>query len=84
MTVVVFLSSLLGFMTLGMPIAFALLLTGSVLMWYLDFWDVQLLAQNLQAGRRISARLASLALTPKQLTPRQLKSLAAAVSSWQL
>lgn len=50
MTVVVFLSSLLGFMTLGMPIAFALLLTGSVLMWYLDFWDVQLLAQNLQAG----------------------------------
>ena len=50
MTVVVFLSSLLGFMTLGMPIAFALLLTGSVLMWYLDFWDVQLLAQNLLAG----------------------------------
>ena len=50
MTVVVFLGSLLGFMTLGMPIAFALILTGAVLMWYLDFWDVQLLAQNLLAG----------------------------------
>ncbi|WP_434458630.1 TRAP transporter large permease subunit [Stutzerimonas urumqiensis] len=50
MTVVVFLSSLLGFMSFGMPIAFALLLTGGVLMWYLDFWDVQLLAQNLKAG----------------------------------
>jgi len=50
MTVVVFLSSLFGFMAFGMPIAFALILTGAVLMWYLDFWDVQLLAQNLQAG----------------------------------
>lgn len=50
MTVVVFLSSLFGFMAFGMPIAFALILTGAVLMWYLEFWDVQLLAQNLQAG----------------------------------
>lgn len=50
MTVVVFLGSLLGFMAFGMPIAFALILTGTVLMWYLDFWDVQLLAQNLLAG----------------------------------
>lgn len=50
MTVAVFLSSLLGFMAFGMPIAFALILTGAVLMWYLDFWDVQLLAQNLLAG----------------------------------
>ncbi|MES2818130.1 MAG: TRAP transporter large permease subunit [Pseudomonadota bacterium] len=50
MTVAVFLTSLLGFMALGMPIAFALILTGAVLMWYLQFWDVQLLAQNLLAG----------------------------------
>jgi tripartite ATP-independent transporter DctM subunit len=50
MTVVVFLSSLLGFMAFGMPIAFALILTGAALMWYLEFWDVQLLAQNLLAG----------------------------------
>ncbi len=50
MTVAVFLASLLGFMAFGMPIAFALILTGAVLMWYLGFWDVQLLAQNLLAG----------------------------------
>src|SRR3990167_7674829 len=50
MTVAVFLASLLGFMSFGMPIAFALILTGAVLMWYLEFWDVQLLAQNLLAG----------------------------------
>ena len=50
MTVAVFLASLLGFMAFGMPIAFALILTAAVLMWYLDFWDVQLLAQNLHAG----------------------------------
>ena len=50
MTVAVFLASLLGFMSFGMPIAFALILTAAVLMWYLDFWDVQLLAQNLLAG----------------------------------
>ncbi len=50
MTVAVFLSSLLGFMAFGMPIAFALILTGAILMWYLEFWDVQLLAQNLLAG----------------------------------
>lgn len=50
MTVAVFLTSLLGFMAFGMPIAFALLLTAAVLMWYLEFWDVQLLAQNLLAG----------------------------------
>jgi TRAP-type transport system large permease protein len=50
MTVAVFLSSLLGFMAFGMPIAFALILTAALLMWYLDFWDVQLLAQNLLAG----------------------------------
>ncbi|MDH1443498.1 TRAP transporter large permease subunit [Pseudomonas sp. GD03721] len=50
MTVAVFLASLLGFMAFGMPIAFALILTAAVLMWYLDFWDVQLLAQNLLAG----------------------------------
>ncbi|MEX6504270.1 TRAP transporter large permease subunit [Pseudomonas zhanjiangensis] len=50
MTVAVFLSSLLGFMAFGMPIAFALILTGVALMWYLEFWDVQLLAQNLLAG----------------------------------
>src|SRR2546427_9210089 len=37
-------------MVIGMPIAQALVLTGVALMWHLDFFDSQLLAQNLQAG----------------------------------
>jgi tripartite ATP-independent transporter DctM subunit len=50
MTIVVFLGSLLGLMALGMPIAFALLLSGVALMVHLDFFDAQLLAQNLLGG----------------------------------
>lgn len=50
MTVTIFLSVLLGFMSFGMPIAFALLLSAIGLMFYLDFFDVQILAQNMLAG----------------------------------
>jgi TRAP-type transport system large permease protein len=50
MTIVIFLGVLLGLMALGMPIAFALMLTGVALMWHLDFFDAQLLAQNMLAG----------------------------------
>ena len=46
----IFLSVLIGGMVIGMPIAHSLVLTGVALMWYLDFFDTQLLAQNLQAG----------------------------------
>ncbi|WP_119153495.1 TRAP transporter large permease [Caldimonas tepidiphila] len=46
----IFLGVLLGGMVIGMPIAHALLLSGVALMWHLDFFDAQLLAQNLQAG----------------------------------
>jgi len=46
MAVVVFLGTLLGAMILGMPIAFALLLCGVTLMWHLDMFDAQLIAQN--------------------------------------
>ena len=45
-----FLAVLLAGMVIGMPIAHALVLTGATLMWHLDFFDTQLLAQNLQAG----------------------------------
>ena len=41
---------MLGFMGLGMPMALALVLTGAGMAWLLDFWDTQLLAQNLVAG----------------------------------
>ncbi|URI06423.1 TRAP transporter large permease subunit [Aquincola tertiaricarbonis] len=50
MTITVFLGSLLGAMALGVPIAFALLLCGVALMWHLDLFDAQILAQNLVSG----------------------------------
>ena len=46
MTVLIFLGSLLGAMALGIPIAFSLLLSGVALMWHLDLFDAQILAQN--------------------------------------
>ncbi|WP_119354885.1 TRAP transporter large permease [Azohydromonas sediminis] len=46
----VFVGSMIGLMGLGVPMAFALLLTGAAMAWTLDFWDTQLLAQNLVAG----------------------------------
>jgi tripartite ATP-independent transporter DctM subunit len=49
-TIAVFLSSLLGAMALGMPIAFALLVCGVALMYQLNMMDAQIIAQNLIAG----------------------------------
>lgn len=46
MTIVIFLGSLLGGMAIGMPIAFSLLLSGAALMWHMDLFDAQILAQN--------------------------------------
>ncbi|MDH2435437.1 TRAP transporter large permease subunit [Pokkaliibacter sp. MBI-7] len=50
MTLALFLLALLGFMALGMPISFALIMTGVAMMWHLDFFDPQLVAQNLISG----------------------------------
>lgn len=50
MTIAIFLGALLGLMAIGMPIAFALILTGVALMLHLDFFDAQLLSQNVVAG----------------------------------
>lgn len=50
MTIAVFLVSLLGLMAIGMPIAFALMFSGVAMMIQLDFFDAQLLAQNMVAG----------------------------------
>lgn len=50
MTILVFTLSLLGAMALGMPIAFALLVCGVSLMWHLDNFDSQILAQSLLEG----------------------------------
>jgi tripartite ATP-independent transporter DctM subunit len=50
MTVGIFIGALLGAMALGIPIAFALLATGVALMWHLDLFDAQILAQNVING----------------------------------
>ena len=50
MTIAVFLGSLLAAMALGVPIAFSLLLCGAALMWHLNMFDAQILAQNLIEG----------------------------------
>jgi tripartite ATP-independent transporter DctM subunit len=50
MTIAVFIGSLLAAMAIGMPIAFALLASGVALMWHLDLFDAQILAQNLVGG----------------------------------
>jgi TRAP-type transport system large permease protein len=50
MTITIFLGSLLGAMALGMPIAFALLVSGVALMYHMDLFDAQILAQNVING----------------------------------
>jgi TRAP-type transport system large permease protein len=50
MTVFIFLASLIGAMALGIPIAYALLASGVALMWHLDLFDAQILAQNFING----------------------------------
>ncbi|MGB6008322.1 TRAP transporter large permease [Castellaniella sp.] len=49
-TTLLFLAVLFASMAIGIPIAVALLVSGVALMWQLDFFNTQLLAQNLQAG----------------------------------
>ncbi|CAM5783394.1 TRAP transporter large permease [Rhizobacter fulvus] len=50
MTLTVFLGSLLLAMAIGIPISFALLASGVALMWHMDMFDAQILAQNLIGG----------------------------------
>ncbi len=50
MTIFVFVASLIGAMALGIPIAFALLVCGAALMWHLDMFDAQILAENVIHG----------------------------------
>ncbi|MBL0729830.1 TRAP transporter large permease subunit [Piscinibacter sp. HJYY11] len=50
MTIAIFLTALLGAMALGVPIAFSLLVCGAALMWHLDMFDAQILAQNTIEG----------------------------------
>ncbi|WLR95564.1 TRAP transporter large permease [Shinella zoogloeoides] len=50
MTVTIFLGALLAPMALGVPIAFALIISGVALMMYLDLFDAQIVAQNVLNG----------------------------------
>jgi TRAP-type transport system large permease protein len=50
MTIAIFLGSLLGAMALGVPIAFALLACGAALMFHMNMFDAQILAQNTIEG----------------------------------
>lgn len=50
MVLLVFLGTLFGSMIFGIPIAYSLLLSGIALMWNLDFFDTQIIAQNLING----------------------------------
>ena len=50
MTVAIFIGSLLGTMAFGVPIAYALLLSGVALMFHMDLLDAQILAQAVING----------------------------------
>ena len=50
MTLAIFTGSLLGAMAIGMPIAYALLVCAVALMYYLDMFDAQIVAQNVING----------------------------------
>ena len=50
MTIAIFLGSLIAAMMIGVPISFSLLLCGAALMWHLNMFDAQILAQNLSEG----------------------------------
>jgi tripartite ATP-independent transporter DctM subunit len=49
-TIVVFLASLMGAMAIGVPVAFALMFCGLVLMWFMGIFNAQILAQNMISG----------------------------------
>lgn len=50
MTIGIFTFSLLGSMAIGMPIAMALIVCGIALMVHMDFFDAQIIAQNVVNG----------------------------------
>jgi len=50
MTLLVFISSLLGAMAIGVPVSFSLIFCGVMLMWYMDMFNAQIVAQNMIVG----------------------------------
>ncbi|MEY3610722.1 MAG: hypothetical protein RJB14_444 [Pseudomonadota bacterium] len=50
MTIGIFLGALILAIAMGIPVAYALLLSGVALMWHLNLFDAQILAQNVLEG----------------------------------
>lgn len=50
MTLLIFVGSLLGAMAIGVPVAFALIFCGVMLMWHMDMFNAQIVAQNMVTG----------------------------------
>ncbi|MBS9722091.1 TRAP transporter large permease subunit [Tianweitania sp. BSSL-BM11] len=50
MTLLVFIASLLGAMAIGVPVAFALVFCGVILMWFMGMYNSQIIAQNMIIG----------------------------------
>ena len=50
MTIAIFLGALILAIAMGIPVAYSLLLSGVALMWHLDMFDAQILAQNVLEG----------------------------------
>ncbi len=50
MTIGIFLGALILAIAMGIPVAYALLLSGVALMWHLNMFDAQILAQNVLEG----------------------------------
>jgi tripartite ATP-independent transporter DctM subunit len=50
MTIAIFLGALILAIAMGIPIAYSLLLSGVALMWHLNLFDAQILAQNVLEG----------------------------------
>jgi len=50
MTLLIFISSLLGAMAIGVPVAFSLIVCSIMLMWHLDMFNAQIIAQNMVTG----------------------------------
>jgi len=50
LTVMIFVGALLAAMAIGIPIAYSLLFSGVALMWHLELFDAQILAQNVING----------------------------------
>jgi tripartite ATP-independent transporter DctM subunit len=50
MTLLVFIVSLCAAMALGVPVAFSLMVCGLALMWHMNMFDTQIMAQNMVTG----------------------------------